>query len=245
MTRYHVRNGIESYGHSIGIVLIDCETPFIPGDVGNASTYDFPVLYRTAPGVSLDRLIEQGDPTMVDAIIETARELEKAGVRAITSDCGYMIRFHRQVAEAVNIPVIFSSLLQIPLIAATLGSNQAVGIICANRKRLTPDLLAIAGLQKDSQVVIRGMEDAEAFRGPILDETGTLDDAAIEKEVVARARDMVTAHPETGAILLECSNLPPYAHAVQQATRRPVFDFTTLINYMHHAFHRKPFSGIF
>jgi hypothetical protein len=182
---------------------------------------------------------------MVDAIIETARELEKAGVRAITSDCGYMIRFHRQVAEAVNIPVIFSNLLQIPLIASTLGTNQAVGIICANRKRLTPDLLAIAGLQKDSKVVIRGMEDAQAFRGPILDETGTLDDAAIEKEVVARARDMGTAHPETGAILLECSNLPPYAHAVQRATRRPVFDFTTLINYMHQAFHRKPFSGIF
>jgi hypothetical protein len=132
------------------------KTPFIPGDVGNASTYDFPVLYRTAPGVSLDRLIEQGDPSMVDAIIETARELEKAGVRAITSDCAYMIRFHRQVAEAVNIPVIFSSLLQIPLIAATLGPNQAVGIICANRKRLTPDLLAIAGLQKNSKVVIRG-----------------------------------------------------------------------------------------
>jgi len=245
MTHYHVRKGTESYGHSIGIVLIDCETPFIPGDVGNASTYGFPVLYRTAPGVSLDRLIEQGDPTMVGAVIETARELEKAGVRAITSDCGYMIRFHRQVAEAVNIPVIFSSLLQIPLIAATLGPDQAVGIICANRKRLTPDLLAVAGVQKDMKVVIRGMENSMAFRGPILDETGTLDDTAIEKEVVARAVEMVTAHPETGAILLECSNLPPYAHAVQRATGRPVFDFITLINYMHNAFHRKPFSGIF
>ena len=245
MTHYHVRKGTESYGHSIGIVLIDCETPFIPGDVGNASTYGFPVLYRTAPGVSLDRLIEQGDPTMVGAVIETARELEKAGVRAITSDCGYMIRFHRQVAEAVNIPVIFSSLLQIPLIAATLGPDQAVGIICANRKRLTPDLLAVAGVQKGMKVVIRGMENSTAFRGPILDETGTLDDTAIEKEVVARAVEMVTAHPETGAILLECSNLPPYAHAVQRATGRPVFDFITLINYMHNAFHRKPFSGIF
>ncbi|MBW2592705.1 MAG: aspartate/glutamate racemase family protein, partial [Deltaproteobacteria bacterium] len=164
---------------------------------------------------------------------------------AITSDCGYMIRFHRQVAEAVNIPVIFSSLLQIPLIAATLGHNQAVGIICANRQRLTPDLLTFAGVQKSIKVVIRGMEDSRAFRGPILDETGTLDDTAIGKEVVIRAEEMVTSHPETGAILLECSNLPPYAHAVQKATGRPVFDFTTLINYMHHAFHRKPFSGIF
>jgi len=245
MAHYHVRKGIESYGHSIGIVLIDCETPFIPGDVGNASTYDFPVLYRTAPGVSLERLIEQGDPTMVEAIIETARELEKAGVRAITSDCGYMIRFHGQVADAVNIPVIFSSLLQIPLIAATLGSSQAVGVICANRKRLTPNLLAFAGVGDGIKVVTRGMEDSKAFRGPILDETGILDDAAIEKDVVARAMEMVKAHPETGAILLECSNLPPYAHAVQKATGRPVFDFTTLINYMHYAFHRKSFSGIF
>ncbi len=108
MAAYQVRRGVESYGHAVGIILIDCSTPFIPGDVGNASTYPFPVLYKTVPDVTLQRLIEEGDLSLTQAVIRTAKDLEKAGVRAISSDCGYMIHFQRQVASEVNVPVILN-----------------------------------------------------------------------------------------------------------------------------------------
>jgi hypothetical protein len=55
----------------------------------------------------------------------------------------------------------------------------------------------------------------------------------------------VREHPEIGPILLECSNLPPYACAIQKATGRPVFDFTTLINLYYAAGVRTPFHGIY
>jgi hypothetical protein len=243
--KYQVRPGVESYGHAIGILLIDCSTPFVPGDVGNASTYDYPVLYRTVPDVTLDRLIEQGDESLVQNVIDTALELQRMGVRAITSDCGYMVRYQQKVAAALDTPVILSSLLQLPMIERTLGPQRRVGIICANARRLTPELLDIAGLSDPSRAVIRGLEEQPHFRGPILDETGTLDQEAIEAEVVEVARAMVAEHPEVGAILLECSNLPPYAAAVQAATGRLVFDFTTLIDGFQHASRRKRFTGIY
>ncbi len=242
---YRVRRGVESYGHAIGILLIDCSTPFIPGDVGNASTYDFPVIYKTVPGVTLERLIEKGDLSLTQKVIETAKELEKAGVRAITSDCGYMIHFQRQVAAELSIPVIMSTLIQIPLLERTIGRDQKIGVICANRKKLTSDLLDAAGVKNKDCVVIRGMEDKPFFRSPILDEEPELDYEKIEEEMRETASEMIRSHPEISSIVLECSNMPPYAHAVQDVTKRPVFDFTTLINYFYGASFRKPFGGFF
>lgn len=245
MTQYHVRPGADRYGFAIGILLVDCFTPFIPGDVGNASTFPYPVLYETVPGVTLERLINQGDESLVDSIIEAARKMERLGVRAITSDCGYMVRYQEKVASAVDVPVILSSLVQLPLMERTIGPIKKIGIICANKSRLTPQLLQIAGLSNPDRAVIYGLEEKPNFRAPILDETGTLEPEKIGLEVVETALMMVEQNPDVGAILFECSNLPPYAHLVQQATGRPVFDFTTLINFYYNAGLRKPFTGIY
>lgn len=245
MAVYTVRRGSESYGHAIGIILIDCSTPFIPGDVGNASTYPFPVVYRTVPDVTLTRLIDEGDKSLTGNVIATAKELERMGVRAIASDCGYMIHFQREVAAAVSVPVIMSSLIQLPMLERSIGPDRKIGIICANKPRLTTDMLALAGLTDPGRAVIRGMQDSAAFRSPILDEEPLLDDGKIEQDMVATASELVTSHPEIGPILLECSNMPPYAHAVQKATGRPVFDFTTLIGVYQAASFRRPFAGFY
>lgn len=243
MPIYKVRPQAESYGHEIGILLIDCRTPFIPGDVGNASSYGYPVLYRTVPNVTLDRLIEQGDLSLTEKVIETARALEASGVRAIASDCGYMMHFQEQVAAAVSIPVMLSSLQQLPFIASLLGPRQAIGIICANRRRLTDALLEKAYPNGRIALHVAGLENCPNFRAPILDETDTLDSDAIEAEVVKTAEALCEAHPQIGAILLECSNLPPYAHAVQAVTGRPVFDFLTMIDHVRAACRRRIYVG--
>ncbi|MBV6274370.1 aspartate/glutamate racemase family protein [Alcaligenaceae bacterium CGII-47] len=243
MSRYTVRPHAESYGHDIGILMLDCRTPFIPGDVGNASTYRYPVLYRTMPGVTLDRLINQADVSLTQVVVQTAQELERAGVCAITSDCGYMLLFQEAVAAAVQIPVMLSSLLQLPFIASMLGPDQAVGIICANRDRLTDALLHPLRATRPCRVFIAGLEHAPNFRGPILDETDVLDQSAIEAEVVQAAVSLANAHPQIAVWLLECSNLPPYAAALQAATGRPVFDFVTMIDAVRGAARRTAYSG--
>ena len=68
---------------------------------------------------------------------------------------------------------------------------------------------------------------------------------AVEREVVDAALEVQAAHPELGAILLECSDLPPYSAAVQEATGLPVFDFVGFINYVHQAVNARRYSGIF
>ena len=65
----------------------------------------------------------------------------------------------------------------------------------------------------------------------------------IERELVGVAREVVSKNPDVGAFLLECTELPPYAWAIQKAVRLPVFDFTSLINWVYNAVVRRPFAG--
>ena len=125
----------------------------------------------------------------------------------------------------------------------TLGESEKIGIICANKQRLTSDLLNRASITESERTIIYGLEDMTNFRSAILEESGCLDYNAIEKEVLQISEKMVSNNPSVCIIVLECSNLPPYAHAIQKATGLPVFDFTSLINYVHMALHRAPFSG--
>lgn len=243
MTIFTVRHNAESYGHDVGILMLDCRTPFIPGDVGNASTYKYPVLYRTVPGLTLQRVIDEGDMDFSDQVIEHARALQDHGVKAITSDCGYMIWFQERVSQAVSVPVMLSSLLQLPFIAAILNPAQSIGVICANRERLPDELLAMAYPDPRRRVHVLGLEGKPNFRAPILDETPTLDRQAIEAEVVGAVCDLVARHQDIGALLFECSNLPPYAAAVSRAAGLPVFDFVTMIDYVRNASRRMPFVG--
>lgn len=243
MAIYRVRADAQSYGHEIGILLIACSNPFPPGDVGNASSYRYPVLYETIHTVTIDSLINDGDRSMAGDVIAAALRLQAMGVKAITSDCGYMLHFQDQVAAALKVPVMLSSLLQLPLIASTLAPQASIGIICANSSRLTPSLVALAYPHPTCAIHIAGMEDAPAFRSAILDEEGSLDTDAVEAEIVERATGLVSRHPEIGAILLECSNLPPYASAVQRATGRHVFDFLTMIDFFQAAGRRQAYQG--
>lgn len=220
------------YGTTIGILLLNTRMPFIPGDVGNASTYKFPVLYRVVGDLLLTRLLE-GDPALAEPIIREAQVLEQSGVSAITSDCGYMLRFQKQVADCVKVPVFLSSWLQIPFISSVISPRKTIGAICADSRYLRKELLISGGITEMDRLHIAGMQDQPAFASAILREEGQLDSDAIEREVVSVARGLVREHPEIGAILLECSDLPPYSAAVSQALHLPVFDFVTMINYVY------------
>lgn len=236
MTVYKIRSKSRSWdGEPIGILILDAAYPCIPGNVGNATTYDFPVRYKEVRGSSIERLLNERDPSLLEPFIQGARELEAEGVRAITGACGFMALFQPQVAAAVNVPVFLSSLLQVPFIRATLAPGRAIGVISANASVLTPEHFKNVGIAPDTPLAVYGMEDQPEFSSSVLEEKGTLDSGKVREEILGVAGRMTREHPEVGAIVLECSDLPPYAAAVHEATGLPVFDFTTMIRYVHNA----------
>jgi aspartate/glutamate racemase len=240
MTKYETLRRTQSwYGESIGILILDAAYPCVPGNVGNATTFPFPVRYQEVRGASLDRLITRADPSLAEPFVEAAVELRDRGVKAITGACGFMALFQREVAAAIDIPVFLSSLMQVQFIYAITG--RPVGIITANAARLTTRHYEAIGVASTIPIVIGDMYAKREFREAILEEKGTLDSDQIEQEAVEVAMDLKCRN--VGAILLECSDLPPYAHAIQAATNLPVFDFITMINYVQAAILPRRYTG--
>lgn len=234
---YTVEPGRRSSGVDIGVLCQDCRVPFVPGDVQNASSFPFPVQYAPVPGANVRSVLYDHDPAVTPAFVRAAQELEHQGVRAITGNCGYMLAYQQDVAAAVSVPVLLSSLLQLPLLLAMLGPTLKVGVLVANGACVDEAMISQAGVRPDdhSRVVIRGLEDKPHFRAAILDEVGTLDRTAVAGEVVQAASDLVERHPDVAALHLECSNLPPYSAEIQRATGRPVFDWIAFVEWVRRA----------
>lgn len=239
---YQTRAGQVSSGEAVGILLLDTAVPFIPGDVANATTYDYPVRFQKVDGFTVARAMAK-DATVYDDLKRAAGELVGQGVRAVTGDCGFMAFHQQRMADELQVPVFLSSLLQIPFIGSIISRSAAVGVITADSRSLDDDLLAAVGVSDPSRVAVAGLQECPAFHRFAIAETGSLDQTAVEGEVIDAARRLVEKHPAVRAILLECSLLPPYGAAVQDAVSLPVFDYITMIDFVFRAVVKKRFAG--
>ncbi len=239
---YHAKKGQSSSGEAIGILLLDTSVPFIPGDVANATTYDFPVRFAKVDGFTVARAIGK-DPSVYDVLHKAARELVDQGVRAVTGDCGFMALHQRRLARELPVPVFLSSLLQLPFVLSIVGAGAKIGVLTADGRSLDAALLAAAGVTDVDRLVIQGLEAQPNFYRFAIEENGMLDPARVEAEVVAAGRDLVARDQVVEALLLECSLLPPYAAALQAAVQMPVFDYITMINFVFSAVVKRDYNG--
>jgi hypothetical protein len=183
------------------------------------------------------------DRSVYAELKKAAEDMVSQGVRAVTGDCGFMAVHQGRLARELDVPVFLSSLLQIPFILTIVGQKAKVGVISADSQSLDAESLAGLGIHETDQLVIEGLQHEQNFYQFAIEEVGTLDAEAVEKEVVTVAKKIVQKNRAVQALLLECSLLPPYAAAVQDAIHLPVFDYVTMINYVFNAVVRRPFSG--
>lgn len=236
------KSGTATYGEAIGILILDTEFPRIPGDIGNATTYSFPVRFKVVKEVYVKDIVKsKPEVSVCKRFIEAAKELEQEGVRAITTSCGYFVYFQDEIANELNIPVFASSLIQVPLVSKMLGKNKRVGIICANSKALTKIHLQKAGINDTMLVAVAGVDDNWGELRDKIDQKERL--KGFEKALINTATDMISKYPDVGAIVFECTNLPPGAASVQEATGLPVFDIVTLVNMVHDVVVRSRYKG--
>jgi Asp/Glu/hydantoin racemase len=235
MTEGSVRGGHNQYGFTVGILMLDTRFPRIPGDMGNASTFPFPVRYLRVAGADPDRVVRKGARDLLPAFVEGARALEREGVGAITTNCGFLARFQDELAAAVAVPVFTSSLLLVPLVHRMLAPGRRVGVLTVDAASLTRDHLAAAGIAPEVPLAVAGLEGEKEFTRVLLGDELILDVDAARAEHVRVAQRLIADHPDVGAIVLECTNMPPYAADVQRATGRPVFDIVSLVTMVHAA----------
>ena len=234
------RNNPVTNGPAFGIIMLDTVFPRIPGDVGNPDTFSFPVLYKVVKGANPTRVVKDADPLLLQLFIDAAGDLEREGVKAISTSCGFLAIFHQELVNAVHVPIFTSSLLQVHSAQAIIKKEQKVGIITASRQSLTRKHLAGVGIQSYPIAVI-GMDESEEFATVFIEGKDTIDIEKCRREMVLAAEKLLNSHPDVGAIVLECTNMPPYAKDIQQAVKLPVFDVVTMINYAYTAIVKQHF----
>ena len=229
-----IHGGRTVYGYAVGILMLDTRFPRPAGDVGNAATWPFPVRYRIVKGAESRRVIGTTDPALLQPFIDAARELERDGVRMITTSCGFLAIFHREMQAAVGVPMLTSSLLQVPLAARLIGDDRRVAIL-TSRDELTERHYAGTGWSSKAISIVVSVlpQDAQmtnVYSSKVPEaERPVADQDTLERELVDAATRTVREHPEVGALVLECTNYVPYATAIRRAIGLPVFDLYTLV----------------
>jgi hypothetical protein len=228
---------------AVGVLCLETSFTKIPGHIRNPSTFDFPVVYRVVEGATPERVVSQADPRLLEPFIAAARELEAGGVVAITGACGFLVLFQRELADAVGVPLFASSLIQLPMAYRMIRSDRRVGLLVANASALTPRHLAAIG-GESVPVCVAGMAQRPEFREVMLEgRRDELDVDRLEREVLGEVDQLARDNPDLGALVIECTDLVPFAHAIQARLGVPVFDIVTLTEMVYRSLTRQPFGG--
>jgi len=207
----------------------------LTGNSTNPLTYPFPVLFKKVSGANYQSVLVSPDAQLVGPMLEAAESMIDQGVRAIITSCGFNAIFQKELADGLTVPVYTSALLQIPFIRASLG-RQKLLVITASKQDLKPEHFHAVGVMDIHGIEIYGMEEmpewSKISRSP--DKPLLLE--KVENEVVSVATVAKQVHPDLGAILLECTDLPPFANAVRKALNLQVFDLQTMVALIHKSF---------
>jgi len=214
----------------LGILMLDSRFPRILGDVGNPESWPFPVRYARVTGVSPERAVT-GDPhALLSPFIATGRQLVAEGCTGIATTCGFLAPLRQHLADALGVPVAASALEQASGICATLPLGKRLGILTISKESLRPPHLEAAAVPPHTSIA--GMEGTQ-FARTILGDRPELDVEVARSEMVVVARELKRAEADLGAILLECTNMVPYAPQVAQATGLPVYSIYTYLTWFH------------
>jgi len=206
--------------------------------VANPASWAFPVLLQTVGGATA-RLTVDGDDKLLDAFVAGAESLAAQGAVGVITSCGFLARWQERLAALVTLPIATSALLQIPLLQRCLPAGRRVGVITYDAAALTAAHFMAVGA--DPGTPVAGLPPDGALHGVI--ERGQAYDAAVlEQEVLEVVRGLLSEHPDIGALVLECTNLPPFAAAIRSETGLPVYDVITLGHWFHGGISERRFA---
>lgn len=223
------QGGKTVFGATVGILMLNTRFPRIPGDIGNASTWPFPVQYKVVSAATPDIVVRGDARPLLESFIEAGRELVDLGCDGVATNCGFLVPFQDEMSRALGVPVASSSLLQAPLIRQTLPADRTLAVLTISSETLTTAHLDAAGIPRDT--VVAGTGAGSHFTAQVLGDAAEIDFDQARDDNVKAARRLVADNPQVGAILLECTNMVPYAADIRRATGRPVFSIYTYLTW--------------
>lgn len=199
----------------------------LPGSLLNPATFDLPIISETVEGAWVEKVV-RGDRELEPAYVAAARRLVERGAVAISSTCGFSVRFQSAVSASVNVPVVMSSLLLLPTLLRQLPPTAKLAVLTYDSSQCSEDLLGVDDPAERARIVVGGIEGGKFWKDELKRPPPALDIASIEADVVACVARIRSQHPEIASILFECGAFPMIAPMVRRITGLPIYDITTL-----------------
>ena len=214
----------------LGILMLQTRFPRPLGDIGHAGSFRFPVRYAVVPGATPSAVVHGQDAALLAPFIEAGLALVAQGATAISTSCGFLARWQRELQAALPVPVWSSSLMKL---AELRGQGLSCGVITIDAAALMPGHFdAVAA---DPSTPVEGITPGSPLQRTLLLDLPQLDAADAQAQVLAAAARLLQREPQLDALLLECTNLPPYATALRAATGLPVHDIVSFLHERMHA----------
>jgi len=231
----------------LGIIRLDYNYPPAAGDIDCPGSYDYDCLFRVVPGLTFEMAQAGVMTTPVMKEFKLAiKWLESKGAVGITGDCGFMMAFQPIARQVATVPVFLSAMTQCPMISLAFDKFDKILILTANSQSLKPQkdvMLTHCGFNvDDDRFLIVGCQDIDGFDA--VAKGGKVDVERVTPGMVAMTKEVLKKNPSIRAICLECTELPPYADALRNETKLPVFEAITNCDFFINAYKDNPRFGL-
>ncbi len=209
---------------TLGLLMLDTRFPRPMGDIGHPDTFHFAVRRRVVQGATAERVVRSSDPAVLRPFIDAAAQLVAEGCDAIATSCGFLARWQRELQAALPVPVWSSALLQL---AEAQAAGRRCGVITIEAASL--GVAHFEGVGANPATPVEGITPGSALHRTLLQDLPTLDQADAQAQVLAAAQRLRSREPRIDTLVLECTNLPPYAPALRVATGLQVLDVVSML----------------
>jgi Asp/Glu/hydantoin racemase len=209
---------------TLGLLMLETRFPRLPGDIGHSGTFGFPVRQRVVQGATPERVVRSSDPAVLLPFIGAAAQLVAEGCDAIATSCGFLARWQRELQAALPVPVWSSAMLQL---AEAQAAGRRCGVITIEAASL--GVVHFEGVGANPATPVEGITPGSALHRTLLQDLPTLDQADAQAQVLDAAQRLRSREPRIDTLVLECTNLPPYAPALRAATGLQVLDVVSML----------------
>ena len=226
---------------ALGVIMLDTEFPRPIGDVGHVNSWNIPVRFYKVPKASPDLVIRHGSKGLLDGFVKAGNALIDNGCTALITSCGFLARHQKLLGAEFSVPFASSSLVQVSAVQSMLGDTGRVGVITYDAQSLTEENFIACNADPKTPVI--GVPNNGVFRA-LIEGGAAYDFHALETEIISAARTLVSKHPQIRAIVLECTNMPPFAKSISQAVGLPVFDILSVGHWLYQSTQPRDFAQL-
>jgi hypothetical protein len=204
-----------------GVLMLDTQFPRYLGDVGCPLGWPVELMYQKVPGMFPKEIVRSAESLkrhqVLLAFVKAGLQLVDQGAKGLTTSCGFLVLLQHELQQALPVPVRTSSLLLIPNL---LTKHQAVGVLTMDKSALGNAHFLAAGVtpQDIPRLIVQGVDRKGEFANAIMGNCPQMNFEAAQKNVVSAALRLKQKAPDLKHVVLECTNMPPYAGAIEEAT---------------------------